>query len=340
MKCKGIWVAIACILVIGTGATYSTRAYVKNLEQMEKEEARLQSFAVSGSGAFETSPEAGAGSRMARAAEGGAVAAEKERGMGGLELENEARSGSDPSRDIGREKQASETKTESAEDQPAGEPFSLYLEQEQSPAGSQPEPPAAESRLRAAVPSSGLEETGIALASELPESDTAFADQAPGPGSTLEADSGQGEERVSPISPLEGAKGRKIRLEVDYRQKLEELDTQISRMREGETDSNVYSVKTSAETELKMWEGEMGAVYSALLERSTEEEAKKIASEQQEWLKNRDAEAAKASGKTGSSVERASYSAALASLTRERAYELTGLYEEANGVKEEESTAG
>ena len=335
MKCKGIWVAIACILVIGTGATYSTRAYVKNLEQMEKEEAGLQSFAVFSSGAFETSPEAGAGSRMARAAEGGAVAAEKERGMGGLELENEARSGSDPSRDIGRGKQASETKTESAEDQPAGEPFSLYLEQEQSPAGSQPESPAAESRLRAAVPSSG-----IALASELPESDTAFADQAPGPGSTLEADSGQGEERVSPISPLEGAKGRKIRLEVDYRQKLEELDTQISRMREGETDSNVYSVKTSAETELKMWEGEMGAVYSALLERSTEEEAKKLASEQQEWLKNRDAEAAKASGKTGSSVESASYSAALASLTRERAYELTGLYEEANGVKEEESTAG
>ena len=116
MKCKGIWVAIACILVIGTGATYSTRAYVKNLEQMEKEEAGLQSFAVFSSGAFETSPEAGAGSRMARAAEGGAVAAEKERGMGGLELENEARSGSDPSRDIGRGKQASETKTESAED--------------------------------------------------------------------------------------------------------------------------------------------------------------------------------------------------------------------------------
>lgn len=71
MKCKGIWVAIACILVIGTGATYSTRAYVKNLEQMEKEEAGLQSFAVFSSGAFETSPEAGAGSRMARAAEGG-----------------------------------------------------------------------------------------------------------------------------------------------------------------------------------------------------------------------------------------------------------------------------
>lgn len=142
--------------------------------------------------------------------------------------------------------------------------FPPYLEQAQSPAGSQPEPPAAESRLRAAAPSSELEETGIALASELPESDTAFADQAPGPGSTLEADSGQGEERVSPISPLEGEKGRKIRLEVNYRQKLEELDTQISRMREGETDSNVYSVKTSAETELKMWEGEMGAVYSAL----------------------------------------------------------------------------
>ena len=54
--------------------------------------------------------------------------------------------------------------------------------------------------------------------------------------------------------------------------------------------------------------------------------------EQQEWLKNRDARAAESSGRNSGSMEGISYAAALVSLTRDRAYELAGRYEEANGV--------
>ena len=145
-------------------------------------------------------------------------------------------------------------------------------------------------------------------------------------------------EENMPISPLTGSRTReyKVSLIVDYRKRLEDLDTQILKMREEETDSNVYSIKTSAETELKLWEGELNSIYNALMEMLSQEDAAKLASEQQEWLKNRDARAAESSGRNSGSMEGISYAATLASLTRDRAYELAGRYEEANGVFYEE----
>ena len=141
-------------------------------------------------------------------------------------------------------------------------------------------------------------------------------------------------EKDMPISPLTGARTREYKASriVDYRKRLEDLDTQILKMREEETDSNVYSIKTSAETELKLWEGELNSIYNALMEMLSQEDGAKLASEQQEWLKNRDARAAESSGRNSGSMEGISYAAALVSLTRDRAYELAGRYEEANGV--------
>ena len=145
-------------------------------------------------------------------------------------------------------------------------------------------------------------------------------------------------EENMPISPLTGSRTReyKVSLIVDYRKRLEDLDTLILKMREEETDSNVYSIKTSAETELKLWEGELNSIYNALMEMLSQEDAAKLASEQQEWLKNRDARAAESSGRNSGSMEGISYAATLVSLTRDRAYELAGRYEEANGVFYEE----
>lgn len=141
-------------------------------------------------------------------------------------------------------------------------------------------------------------------------------------------------EKDMPISPLTGARTREYKASriVDYRKRLEDLDTQILKMREEETDSNVYSIKTSAETELKLWEGELNSIYNALMEMLSQEDGAKLASEQQEWLKNRDARAAESSGRNSGSMEGISYAAAMVSLTRDRAYELAGRYEEANGV--------
>ena len=150
-----------------------------------------------------------------------------------------------------------------------------------------------------------------------------------------------------PISPLTGVRPRdeKTALVTDYRQRLKDLDNQIQKMRkEDRTDSssNVYSIKTSAQTELKLWEGELNSIYNALLEMLSREDAAALAAEQQEWLKKRDLKAAECTSKTDSSVEGLGYAATLVSLTRERAYELAGKYEEANGIvveREEEETS-
>lgn len=140
--------------------------------------------------------------------------------------------------------------------------------------------------------------------------------------------------KAAPISPLTGVRsgGGQSGRTVDYRQRLMDLDTQIQRTREQDTDSNVYSIKTSAETELKMWESEMNTVYNALLDALPKEEAAKLAAGQQEWLKNRDANAAESSGRNSASVESIGYAATLVSLTRDRAYELVDRYEKAVGT--------
>ncbi len=77
--------------------------------------------------------------------------------------------------------------------------------------------------------------------------------------------------------------------------------------------------------ELKMWDGELNAVYNALLEALSQEEALKLANEEKDWLKKRESDAADSSGKTGNGL---SYASSMVNQTRERAYELAKRYDE------------
>ena len=162
------------------------------------------------------------------------------------------------------------------------------------------------------------EETGAAREALL---DAATADSA-----SLE----EGRPR-SPASPLEGTagwqEGAAESSAADYRRRLEELDRQISQLEEEGAGANVYSAQTSVASELKLWESEMNNIYSALLDELPDREAVLLADEQQKWLKDRDMKAAGGEARAPSlrSVE---YTAGLADLTRERAYELAGRYEE------------
>lgn len=147
------------------------------------------------------------------------------------------------------------------------------------------------------------------------------ADAASAPEETTAAD--------EPISPLVGARPaeRSSGSGTDYRQRLEDLDAQIERIQKEEQESNVYSIITSAESELKMWESELNTIYTALLAALSQEDAAGLAQEQQEWMQNREAKAAESSGK-GGSMESLGYAAALVSITRDRAYELVERYED------------
>ena len=112
-----------------------------------------------------------------------------------------------------------------------------------------------------------------------------------------------------------------------YRQRLNELDAQIQKMQGEKKDPNVYSIKTSAETEVLMWDKELNTVYNALLEVLPQEQKEALAKEQNEWVREREIAAAGQSGK-GDGVG-VSYAASLVELTRNRAYELADRYETA-----------
>ncbi len=170
-----------------------------------------------------------------------------------------------------------------------------------------------------------------------PEADEGLAQETAGGEAFSEADGGPISPAAARISPAAGpgssypgtAAGQ------DYKKRLRELDAQIQKIRE-EGSANVYSFKVSAETELSMWENEMNTVYGALEELLDEEDKQELKEEQQEWIKTRDKNAAKAA-KNGASVETVGYAAELVSLTRDRAYELAEEYEEEAEEREEEA---
>lgn len=139
-----------------------------------------------------------------------------------------------------------------------------------------------------------------------------------------------------PASPLEGVEGRYALAPSedveDYRQRLEDLDSQISALRESDQDSNAYSRQKTAEAELRLWEGEMNQIYEALLEELPSEEQEELADSQSQWLKDREAAASqKLAGNSPTSMEGLEYMVSMTSWTRDRAYELAEQYEQASG---------
>ncbi|MBT9779596.1 DUF1311 domain-containing protein [Clostridium sp. MCC353] len=114
-----------------------------------------------------------------------------------------------------------------------------------------------------------------------------------------------------------------------YENRLSELDAQIKRLREEETDSNTNSIKTTAETELKLWDGELNLIYGAIIGELDEKEKEELIMEEREWMKDRDALAVAAAKKSGGgTMEGLEYTASLADSTRKRVYELAATYKD------------
>ncbi|MDO4328250.1 MAG: lysozyme inhibitor LprI family protein [Lachnospiraceae bacterium] len=112
-----------------------------------------------------------------------------------------------------------------------------------------------------------------------------------------------------------------------YQERLAELDAQIERMRSSETDNTVHSVKSAAQTEQRIWERELDAVYTLLIGSLDEESGKMLRAEQQKWIISRDQKAQEASKKnSGGSMESVEYIASIAASTRERVYALVEQY--------------
>ena len=200
----------------------------------------------------------------------------------------------------------------------------------------------APSEEAAPAPASLEADAGVPAAASFgaPAAGEAQMPEMAGRAASPEADSGPASPEAVSISPAAGpGSSQPGTADVqDYKKRLQELDTQIQKMRE-EGSANVYSFKVSAETELSMWENEMNTVYGALEELMDEEDKQELKAEQQEWMKTRDENAAKAA-KNSASVDTVGYAAELVNLTRDRAYELAEEYEEESEEKAQEAGQG
>ena len=114
-----------------------------------------------------------------------------------------------------------------------------------------------------------------------------------------------------------------------YEARLAELDAQIKRMREEETDSNPNSIKTTAETELKLWDAELNLLYNEIMDELDEDSASELIKQEREWMRERDALAVAAAKKSGgTALEGLEYTASLADTTRKRVYDLAASYKD------------
>lgn len=115
----------------------------------------------------------------------------------------------------------------------------------------------------------------------------------------------------------------------EYQERFPQIDRQIEQMRKSETENNVYSVKTAAQTEQRIWEREMEGIYRLLCDSLDDMACEKLKKEQQEWVQLRDSLAEEAAKKnSGGSLESVDYIASIASSNRERAYALLEKYQE------------
>ena len=129
-------------------------------------------------------------------------------------------------------------------------------------------------------------------------------------------------------APEESAETEDYRTQLArIQERLVQVEAQIARIRSSDTDSNVYNVKNLAQSEIKIWERELDAVYDLLMDSLPEEEAEELKKEQQSWLEKASNNAREAaSKKSGGSMESVEYTAAMAEAARARVYELLELY--------------
>lgn len=312
-KNRGMWIVIACILVIGAAVTFTTSHFVKERAGAMAGAGITQAAAYDNgqAGGYQESSEE---EMPYVAARGSMTGAAPEKRDGGSNEKQPIPRGTDRSAAPGAapadEKPSSavegtESGSVSADAAPAV--ISEEVEAEAAPAEAGPQNPAgAQDSLRA---------------SAVPEKMAVSA-----------AGSGQsGSEANVVLSPLgpgtSNQSGTREEVQEYYDKHLAEIDVQIQKMRAEVTDSSTYSMKNLAEKELKTWNLEMNTIYGTIIKLLDEESAASLEKEQQAWLKNRDTRAEEAARKySGGSLEGVEYTASLAESTRQRTYDLVVEY--------------
>lgn len=115
-----------------------------------------------------------------------------------------------------------------------------------------------------------------------------------------------------------------------FAERLIELDAQIVRMKEENTNTT-YSLKTMAETELKLWDNERTTVYSAIVNQLDSQASQTFIQQEKDWLKNREQQALEAAGinsANAASYDSIEYMTNLSVLTRQHVYDLVDQFDD------------
>ena len=309
-----VWMVILGILAAGTGITCLTNSYVtRQIAKMAETQPHRQEYTR----VLPEEESADSGQGMAE----GALPEAIEEGA-------PAPHGEDAKGDV--MPRAAAIDFASAGTAPEGEaaPAGTAPEGEAAPARAAPEGEDFASAKEAAEDAKAFdgEQTGED-AGELPQADKAkTADTGQAPLAERAAQNAPAGEVVLEITeyPTDLQEGLK-----EYQERFPQIDRQIEQMRKSETENNVYSVKTAAQTEQRIWEREMEGIYRLLCDSLDAMACEKLKKEQQEWVQLRDSLAEEAAKKnSGGSLESVDYIASIASSNRERAYALLEKYQE------------
>ncbi|TQR17482.1 lysozyme inhibitor LprI family protein [Psychrobacillus soli] len=125
----------------------------------------------------------------------------------------------------------------------------------------------------------------------------------------------------------EGADNRELNTESKKEEYLKKLNEMEEADRNTEAGTTMVELKEQEAERYRKWDVELNEIYGVLKEQLSTEQMDKLREEQRNWLIRRDEIAKEASLKyKGGSMESLEYVATLASLTRERCYELVAKY--------------
>lgn len=109
---------------------------------------------------------------------------------------------------------------------------------------------------------------------------------------------------------------------------LAELDAQLEERSKSTSDASANAMKTTAESERKLWETKMQSILEVLGQNLSGEDKNTFFTEQREWVRERESKAVSDSKKqSGSTLEELEYIRSLRDITRKRVYKLAERYE-------------
>lgn len=113
----------------------------------------------------------------------------------------------------------------------------------------------------------------------------------------------------------------------EYLAKLDAVKTGLSDLQSLKDEGTTASMTEAANEEYKRWDKALNEVYDELKKQLSENEMADLKKQQLDWISDRDEKAKKASQKyEGGTMGSLEYASTLASITKERCYELVNTY--------------